>query len=126
MPTSVKELLAAANQSVPKVTPDEAMRLLAEEGALLVDVRDGTELAKSGKLKGAVHVSRGLLEFKADADSPYHDAAFGKDRPIVLYCGSGGRSALAGKTLKDMGFERVHNLGAFKDAVEGGLETEAV
>ncbi len=124
MATSVKDLLAAANAAVPKITPDEARRLVAEEDALLVDVRDGTEVAKSGKIRGALHVSRGLLEFKADADTPYHDAAFRKERPVILYCASGGRSALAGKTLKDMGYTRVHNLGAFKDASEGGLETE--
>jgi rhodanese-related sulfurtransferase len=126
MTTSVKQLLADANAAVPRVTPEEARKLIAEEDALLVDVRDGTELAKSGKIKGAVAVSRGMLEFKADAESAYHDAAFRKDRPVVLYCASGGRSALAGKTLKDLGFEKVHNLGAFKDAVAGGLETEQV
>jgi rhodanese-related sulfurtransferase len=123
MTTSVKELLAAANEAVPKVTPEEA-RKLVEAGALLVDVRDGTEVAKTGKIKGAVHVSRGMIEFKADAASPYHDTAFQKERPVVLYCASGGRSALAGKALKDLGFEKVHNLGGFKDATEGGLETE--
>lgn len=96
----------------------------AESDALLVDVRDGTEVARSGKLKGAVAVSRGLLEFRADPDSPAHDPAFRKDRPIILYCASGGRSALAGKTLHDLGFARVHNLGGFTDGVEGGLEVE--
>jgi rhodanese-related sulfurtransferase len=126
MPTSVKELLAAANSAVPRITPEEARKAVAEADALLVDVRDGTEVAKSGKLKGAVHVSRGMLEFRADAETPYHDAAFRKDRPIILYCASGGRSALSGKTLKDMGYEKVHNLGGFKDAVEAGLETEQV
>src|SRR5262245_41224321 len=126
MPTSVKQLLAAANDAVPRVNAEETRKLMTESDALLVDVRDGTELAKSGKIKGAVHVSRGMLEFRADSESQYHDAAFRKDRPVILYCGSGGRSALAGKTLKDLGFEKVHNLGAFKDAVEGGLETEQV
>jgi rhodanese-related sulfurtransferase len=124
MPTSVKQLLAAANEVVPRVTPDEAGKLVADGNALLVDVRDGTEVAKTGKIKGAVHVSRGMIEFKADADTPYHDAAFQKDRPIILYCASGGRSALAGKVLKDMGYERVLNLGGFKEAAEAGLETE--
>ena len=126
MPTSVKELLAAANADVPRIGAEEARRLIAEENALHVDVRDGTELAKSGKLKGALHVSRGLLEFKADGETAYYDAAFQKDRPVILYCASGGRSALSGKTLKDMGYGKVHNLGAFKDAVEGGMETEQV
>ena len=124
MPTSVKEMLAAANGAVPRVSPDEARRLMAEADALVVDVRDGTEVAKTGKIKGAVHVSRGMIEFKADAETPYHDAAFRKDRPIILYCASGGRSALAGRTLQEMGYERVHNLGGFKEATEAGLETE--
>ena len=124
MPTSVKQMLEAANEAVPRVTPDEARRLMAEDNALVVDVRDGTEVAKTGKIKGALAVSRGMIEFKADADTPYHDAAFRKDRPVVLYCASGGRSALAGKTLRDMGYERVHNLGGFKEATEAGLETE--
>ena len=124
MPTSVKQLLAAANEAVPRITPDEARRLIAESDALLLDVRDGTELARTGKLKGAAHVSRGMIEFRADPESQYHDAQFRKDRPVILYCGSGGRSALAGKTLKDLGFERVHNLGGFKELSDGGFETE--
>jgi rhodanese-related sulfurtransferase len=67
-----------------------------------------------------VHVSRGMLEFRADPDSPYHDKSFHKDRPVIVYCASGGRSALAGKTLKDLGYTEVYNLGAFKDWVENG------
>jgi rhodanese-related sulfurtransferase len=124
MPTSVKQLLAEANQAVPKISAEDAKKLIADGNALVVDVRDGTEVAKSGKIKGAVHVSRGLLEFKADAETSYHDAAFQKDRPVIVYCASGGRSALAGKTLKDMGYDDVRNLGGFKDAVEAGMETE--
>jgi rhodanese-related sulfurtransferase len=124
MPTSVKQLLAAANEAVPRVTPDEARRLIADADALVVDVRDGTEVAQTGRVKGAINVSRGMIEFRADADTPYYNAAFQKDRPIILYCASGGRSALAGKTLKEMGYARVHNLGGFKEAMEAGLETE--
>lgn len=124
MTVSVKQLMAAANAAVPKISVDEARKLAAKENALIVDVRDGTEVAKSGKLKGAVHVSRGMIEFRADADTPYHDPQFRKDRPVILYCASGGRSALAGKVLKDMGYTKVHNLGGFKDAAEAGFETE--
>jgi rhodanese-related sulfurtransferase len=65
-----------------------------------------------------------MLEFKADADSPYHDPAFQKDRTIILYCASGGRSALAGKTLKDMGYADVRNLGAFEAWQAGGGAVE--
>lgn len=123
MPVSVKQLLSAANEAVPKISADEARKLMAKD-ALVVDVRDGTEVAKTGKLKGAVHVSRGMIEFRADADTPYHDPQFRKDRPVILYCASGGRSALAGKVLKDMGYTNVHNLGGFKDAADAGLEVE--
>jgi len=123
MSVSVKQLMAAANDAVPKISAEEARKLVAK-GALLVDVRDGTEVAKSGKLKGAVHVSRGMIEFRADAETPYHDPQFRKDRPVILYCASGGRSALAGKVLKDMGYTNVHNLGGFKDAADAGLEVE--
>ena len=123
MPTSVKELLASANQSVPRITPAEAQKLL-KGGALLVDVRDTAELQQGGKIKGAKHVSRGMLEFRADPESPYHDPAFKKTTPVLLYCASGGRSALAGKALKDLGYEQVFSLGAFKDWAEAGLPTE--
>ena len=124
MALSVKQLTAEANAAVPKVSIDEARRLVTKEGALLVDVRDGTEVARSGKLKGAAHVSRGMIEFRADTDAPSHDPQFRKDRPVVLYCASGGRSALAGKVLKDMGYAKVYNLGGFKEAADGGFETE--
>lgn len=120
MAGSVKEMLAAANAVVPKITPDEATRMLADGGVLFVDVRDAPELAASGKVPGAVHVSRGMLEFRADPESPYHDTAFDKAKPVILYCASGGRSALAGKVLKDFGYDKVFNLGAFKDWVAAG------
>jgi rhodanese-related sulfurtransferase len=126
MPSSVKQMLETANQAVPKVSVDEARRLIADEWALLVDVRDANELAQSGKLEGALNVSRGMVEFRADPDLPYHNPEFRKDRPVILYCASGGRSALSGKALKDLGYERVFNLGGFKDASESGFATEKV
>lgn len=124
MVLSVKQLMSDANAAVPKISVDEARKLVAEENALLVDVRDGTELANTGKLRGARHVSRGMIEFRADTEAPSHDPQFRKDRPVVLYCASGGRAALAGKVLKDMGYTKVHNLGGFKDAADRGFETE--
>lgn len=123
MTTSVKQMLEAANQAVPKVSVDEARKLI-DQGALLVDVRDANELAASGKLEGALNVSRGMVEFRADPELPYHNAEFRKERPVILYCASGGRSALAAKALKDMGYEQVYNLGGFKDAAEAGFATE--
>jgi rhodanese-related sulfurtransferase len=125
MPTSVKEMLAAANATAPRVSREEAAALMGE-GALVVDVRDNSELQAAGKVPGALHVSRGMLEFKADPDSPYHDPAFTRDRTVILYCASGGRSALAGKTLQELGYKEVRNLGGFKDWVDGGGKVERV
>lgn len=124
MPTNVKEMLAAANAAVPKITHDAARKMMSDENALVADVRDASEVQAGGKIKGALHVSRGMLEFRADPDTPYHDKSFARERPIILYCASGGRSALGGKVLKDLGYENVHNLGAFKDWAESGGETE--
>jgi rhodanese-related sulfurtransferase len=90
----------------------------------VVDVRDAPEVAASGKAAGAVHVSRGMLEFRADPDSPYHDKNFSRDKSVIVYCASGGRSALAGKTLKELGYDKVYNVGGFKDWVEAGGAVE--
>ncbi len=124
MPTSVKDLLAQANASVPKLSPAEASEKMKAGDVLVVDVRDPTEVQQSGKIKGAVTVSRGMLEFRADPESPYHNPAFQKDKTILLHCASGGRSALAGKTLQDMGYTAVFNIGGFKDLAEAGIDTE--
>ena len=117
---TVKSMMAAANAAVPRVSPAEAKAMLAAGPTLVVDVRDAAEVAGTGKVAGAVHVSRGMLEFRADPDSPYHDKSFVRSKPVILYCASGGRSALAGHVLKEMGYERVFNLGAFKDWAESG------
>src|SRR5579862_4057374 len=124
MASSVKQMMEAANAVVPKITPQQAQELMAKGNTLVVDVRDGTEVAQSGKVKGAVHVSRGMLEFRADPDVPTHDKNFAKDKSIVLYCGSGGRAALAGKLLKDMGYAHVYNVGGFKDWADSGGAVE--
>lgn len=126
MATSVKQMMEAANAAVPRLTPAQAREMMAKGDTLVVDVRDAPELEKSGKVAGAVHVSRGMLEFRADPESPYHDNNFSKDKTVILYCASGGRSALSGKVLKDMGYDRVYNLGAFKDWAEGGGAVDQV
>ena len=120
MATSVKQMMEAANATVPRITPAQAKELMAKGNTLVVDVRDAPEVEKSGKVAGAVHVSRGMLEFRADPETPYHDKSFSRDKTVILYCASGGRSALGGKVLKDMGYTQVYNLGAFKDWVDSG------
>ncbi|PEG36282.1 rhodanese [Mycolicibacterium agri] len=123
MPKSVKDLVAEANAVVPRITPEEARQKIAE-GALVVDVRDNPEVEQTGKVAGAVHVPRGMVEFRADPDSPYYDQNFSRDRPVILYCASGGRAALSGQALKEMGYEEVYNLGGFKDWADSGGEVE--
>ena len=124
MATTLKQMMAAANAAVPRITPAQARDIIAQGNALIVDVRDALEVEKSGKIAGAVNVSRGLLEFFADPDSPSHNKSFAKDKNVIVYCGSGGRAALSGKVLKDMGYERVYNLGGFKDWAESGGAVE--
>jgi rhodanese-related sulfurtransferase len=119
-------LLAAANASVPKISPQDASALMKGGNVLVVDVRDGTELQATGKIPGAVHVSRGMIEFRADPESAYYDKAFNRDKTVLVYCASGGRSALVGKTLQDLGYRDVRNIGGFKDWVEGGGAVEKI
>lgn len=124
MSSSVKEMMAAANAAVPRIAPAELKAKMAKGEVVVLDVRDAPELAAGGKIKGAVHVSRGMLEFRADPESPYHNPALQKDKTIAVYCASGGRSALAGKTLQDFGYKSVVNAGAFKELADAGVETE--
>jgi rhodanese-related sulfurtransferase len=125
MPDTVKDLLTAANATVAKVSPPEASELMRGDNILILDVRDASEVEKTGKIKGAVNVSRGMLEFRADPDSQYYNPEFSKEKTVLIYCASGGRSALAGKTLKDMGYGSVFNIGGFKDLADAGVETES-
>jgi rhodanese-related sulfurtransferase len=123
MASSVKQMIESANAVVPRITADRAKELM-RAGALIVDVRDAPEVEKSGKVQGAVHVSRGMLEFRADPESAYHDKKFDRTKPVIVYCASGGRSALSGQTLKQLGYTEVYNLGAFKDWAEAGGEID--
>jgi rhodanese-related sulfurtransferase len=124
MPSSIREMLAEANAVVPRLNPAEVREMIGRGNVLIVDVRDAPELASGGKLKDAVNVSRGMLEFRADPESPFHNPAFQKDKTVLIYCGSGGRAALSGKTLKELGYQSVYNAGGFKELADAALETE--
>jgi rhodanese-related sulfurtransferase len=104
------ELVAEANAAVDTLSVEEAIVLVGRDDVQFVDVRDASELAKNGRIPGAVHASRGLLEFYADPSAAYHKPELASGKRLILYCASGGRSALASKTLKDMGIENVTNL----------------
>ncbi|MEW2919398.1 rhodanese-like domain-containing protein [Ruegeria sp. ANG10] len=124
MSLTVKAMMEAANAVVERVDTDFAQQVM-EQGGLLLDVRDAVELQQSGRANGAHHIPRSMLEFRADDSLQSHDPELRKDRPIVLYCAAGGRAALAGKLLKDMGYEKVYNLGGLPDWVNGGGEVSS-
>ena len=121
---TVQAMLAEADAEVPRISPDEAKKLVGRADVLFLDVREPAEVAASGKVPGALAIPRGLVEFRADPASALHDATFDRSKTVVAYCASGGRSALVGKTLKDMGYSDVRNLGSFKEWVEAGGPVE--
>jgi rhodanese-related sulfurtransferase len=123
MAISLQDMMAAANAAVARIPVEKAQELIAE-GALLLDIRDAPELELQGRASGSHHIPRGMLEFRADPASPFHDPELRMDRVIVLHCASGGRAALAGKLLKDMGFAEVYNLGGFSNWKEAGAPIE--
>jgi rhodanese-related sulfurtransferase len=119
------EMVAAANAAVDQLSVEEAKPLVGRADVQFVDVRDSAELATQGKIPGAVHATRGMLEFYADPSGPAHKPELASGKRLILYCGSGGRSALAAKTLKDMGIEKVANLvGGFGAWQQAGGEIE--
>jgi rhodanese-related sulfurtransferase len=125
MVKSAAELLREANAAVEQVSADEARSLVGNGDVQFVDVRSAEELAAEGKIPGAVHAPRERLEFYADPQSPTHKPELASGKRLVVYCASGARSALAAKTLKDMGIGRAANLlGGFKAWREGGGATE--
>jgi rhodanese-related sulfurtransferase len=110
MVKSAAEMVAAANAAVGTLTVEEAKDLVGRDDVVFVDVREGGELAVQGKVPGAVHAPRGMLEFYVDPSTPYHKPELASGKRLVVYCASGGRSALAAKTLKDMGIDDVASM----------------
>lgn len=122
---SAKDLVAEASREVETLSAEEALKSLGRPDTVFVDVREGEEVRKTGKIAGAVHVPRGFLEFQADPASPTHKAELGGDRKLLLYCGSGNRSVLAAKTLNDMGLGPVaHVAGGFSALEKAGGPVE--
>lgn len=121
---TVQEMLAEAEAAVPRISVEEAKALVGKADVVFLDVREPPEVAATGKVPGALAIPRGLVEFRADPNSPMHDAAFDRAKTVIAYCASGGRSALVGKTLKDMGYAKVRNLGGFKGWLDAGGKVE--
>lgn len=115
-----KQLLEEANAKIRTLTLEEAKAMHEDPKVLFVDIRDKRELERDGKVPGAFHAPRGMLEFWVDPDSPYFRKEFGEDKTFVLYCGSAWRSSLATAALVDMGLTSVAHVeggfGAWRDA----------
>jgi len=116
---TINELLDIANDSVTRVDFDTANEMILN-GAYIVDVREESEVAQSGKIKDAIHIPRGLIEFQLSAESTTNPLNIKKDSDILIYCAAGIRAALAAKTLQDLGFENVFNLGGLSEWVSSG------
>jgi rhodanese-related sulfurtransferase len=130
MPTmkkGYKALVDEANAEIEAVTPAEAADLAKSDDVLLVDIRDVRELQREGKIPGAIHAPRGMLEFWVDPDSPYHKEVFSSGKTFIFFCAGGLRSALATKAVQDMGLTPVKHIeGGFGAWRAAGLPIEAV
>jgi rhodanese-related sulfurtransferase len=125
MKKSVKQLLTEANTAIETCQASDAIELVGHDGVVFVDIRDLPELLRDGQIPGAIHASRGMLEFHADPGTPYHKDVFSSGKKLVLYCASGGRSALAAQRLQEMGLDLVAHLGGgFKAWKEAGGPVE--
>ena len=123
---SATDLVKEAKQQIENLTPDQVQKELSNGNATLIDIRESEELKQNGKIAGAVHAPRGMLEFYADSSLPYHRPEFDKNKRIILHCASGGRSALAAATLKQMGYEKVAHLdGGLKAWKDSGKPVES-
>jgi rhodanese-related sulfurtransferase len=123
---SAKEMVAQANSRVTAVPAKEAV-LVNDARTVFVDLRDSAEVAKEGKIPGALHVNRGMLEFTLDPTLPYHNPVFASGKNFVFYCASGGRSALAADTAQSMGLANVSHLaGGFKSWKEASYPVQPV
>jgi rhodanese-related sulfurtransferase len=121
-----KAMVAQANAKIETLSPQDAVKLHGREDVVLVDLRDPRELEREGKVPGAFHCPRGMLEFWIDPASPYHKPVFAQDKRFVFFCAGGMRSALAAATASDMGLKPVaHIEGGFGKWKEAGGPLEA-
>ena len=122
---TAQTLVSEAMNEIKTISSDDAFKLLEENNCNLIDIRDAVELQREGRIENSFHISRGLLEFAVHPDSPYaQKEKLDPNKELVLFCAAGGRSALAAKTLKEMGFEKVSHVdGGFAAMKNSGFKT---
>ena len=108
---SAQTLVAEALTEIKTLSPEEALEMVNSDKCNLIDIRDIRELEKMGRIENSLHIPRGMIEFWMDPDSPYFkEGKIDMKKEMVLFCAGGLRSALATKSLKDMGFEKVSHI----------------
>ena len=117
---TASKFLDEANAVVPRLEAAAAIAEHGSDGAVFIDVRDSSAIANTGTIAGALRIPRGFIEFAADDSTQFHNAALTKDARIFLVCGAGGQAALAGKTLIEMGYDRVSNIGGIGEWIDAG------
>ena len=121
---TLEKLLIEANDLVKRLSFEESFNLIKNSKVVIIDVREESEVYNLGLVKNAIHIPRGLLEFKLSPNSPNNPVLIDDKTNILVYCAGGYRSALAAKTLLDLGFKNVYNLGGFQEWVQSGGEIQ--
>jgi len=110
VPRTASDMVTEAKQRIENLTVDQVAEEQADQDVVLVDIRESEEIVQHGRIPGAIHLPRGMLEFYADPTSTYHREQLSPDKRVILHCAAGGRSALAVRTLQEMGYTNVAHL----------------
>ena len=122
---TLESLLENANKEVKRLSFEESLSMINESNTIIIDVREESEVNNLGIIKNAIHIPRGLLEFTLVPNSSNNPVKIDHNTNILVYCAGGYRSALAAKTLKDLGFKNVYNLGGYSEWVDNGGDVQA-
>ena len=117
--------LAEANDIVPRLSVEDAMAKHGDSNVVIIDVRDGKAIDETGTIAGALRIPRGFIEFAADETTDFHNAFITKDKEILVVCAAGGMAALTGRTLTEMGYDKVYNIGGFSAWKDAGGPVES-
>ena len=123
---TLSSLLLEANDNVSRLSHEEALELLKSDNTVLIDVREESEVSSFGIIQNAIHIPRGLIEFKIEYNSSTNPSNIRNDSNILFYCAGGYRSALAANTLKSLGFQNVYNIGGFGEWIDNGGEIQPI
>ena len=119
-----KDYLSEANSLVEKINVNDGIKKHHDGAALFIDVRDSADITSTGTIANCLRIPRGMMEFVADESSPLHNDKLSKNNEIILVCGAGGMAALTGKTLLEMGYTKIQNVGGIGDWIKAGGPTE--